>query len=273
MDTLALTLRYRDNRRGGGVSLHIRDGISYIRRNELEYFDNELESIFIEIDKNTFMTNSNVIIAVTYWMPDLSVEIFNERITAILNTIQREKKIFYSIGDLNIDFLKSDAHISTNSLIDVLYSNNVFPLITKPTRLTNKSATLIDHILTNNFDVNARHFQGILCNSISDHYAVFHIACNTMMNDSLNNTALIKRIMSHRNIIKFINEMKTQNWQCVLNEIDPQTAYSRFHEIISNKYNSCFPYHKLAKNITEINLGYQLHSRNQSNGKNNYMHV
>ena len=113
--------------------------------------------------------------------------------------------------------------------------------------MTNKSATLIDHILTNNFDVNARHFQGILCNSISAHYAVFHIASNTMMNDYLNNTALIKRNMNHRNIMKSINEMKTQNWQCVLNEIDPQTAYSRFHENISSKYNSCFPYRKLAK--------------------------
>ena len=155
---------------------------------------------------------------------------------------EREKKIFYLIGDLNIYFLKSDAHISTNSLIDVLYlySNNVCPIITKPIRVTNKSATLFNHILTNNFDVNARHFQEILCNSISDHYAFLYIACNTMMN----NTALIKRNMSYRNMIKFINEMKTQNGQCVLNEIDPQTAYSRFREIISSKYNSYFPYRK-----------------------------
>ena len=44
--------RYRENRRGGSVSLHIREGIPHIRRNDLEYFDNELESIFIEIDKD-----------------------------------------------------------------------------------------------------------------------------------------------------------------------------------------------------------------------------
>ena len=100
--------------RGGGVSLHIQEGISYIRRNDLAYFDNELESIFIEIDKSTFMTNSNVIIAVTYRMPDSSVEIFNERISDLRNAIQREKKISYLIGDLKIDFLKSDAHISIN---------------------------------------------------------------------------------------------------------------------------------------------------------------
>ena len=239
--------RYRENRRGGGVSLHIREGIPHIRRNDLEYFDNELESIFIEIDKDVFMTHSNVIIAVTYRMPDSSVEIFSERISDILNTIQKEKKIFYLTGDLNIDFLKSDIHKSTSSLIDVFYSNNVFPLITKPTRVTDKTATLIDHILTNNFDVNASHIQGILCNSISDHYAVFHIACNTMMNDSLNDNEVIKRNMSHRNIMRFINEMKNQNWQSVLNESDSQTAYSRFHEIISSNFSACFPYRKMAK--------------------------
>ena len=121
----------------------------------------------------------------------------------------------------------------------------IFPLITKPTRVTDKTASLIDHILTNNFDVNASHIQGILCNSISDHYAVFHIACNTMMNDSLNDNEVIKRNMSHRKIMRFINEMKNQNWQSVLNE--SETAYSKFHEIISSNFSACFPYRKMAK--------------------------
>ena len=80
------------------------------------------------------MTYCNVIIAVTYPMPDSSVEIFNEHISDIFNSIQKEgEENIYLIGDLNIDFLKSDAHISTNSLIGVLYPNNVFPLIKKPT--------------------------------------------------------------------------------------------------------------------------------------------
>ena len=66
------------------------------------------------------MTHSNVIIAVTYRRPDSSVEIFSERISDILNTIQKEQKIFYLTRDLNTDFLKPDTHKSTSSLIDVL---------------------------------------------------------------------------------------------------------------------------------------------------------
>ena len=70
--------------------------------------------------------------------------------------------------------------------------------------------------------------------------------------------------------MRFLNELKNQNWQGVLNEIDSQTAYSKFHEIISSNFSACFPYRKIAKNITEINRGCQLHSRNESNEKISY---
>ena len=68
---------------------------------------------------------------------------------------------------------------------DVLYPYKVFPVITKPTRVPEISATLIDHILTNNFDINASHIQGILCSSVSDHYAIFHVAGNAIADDNL----------------------------------------------------------------------------------------
>ena len=57
------------------------------------------------------------------------------------------------LGDLNIDLLKYEEHRLTSSFLDMLYSNNVFPLTTKPTGVTQTNATLIDHVLTNNFDV------------------------------------------------------------------------------------------------------------------------
>ena len=168
----------RKERRGGGVSLYIRDEISFATRNDLGYFDSEMESIFMEIDKDIFRTNSNIVIGLIYRMPDSSVDVFNERISDILNTAYKEHKIFYCIGDLNIDFFKYDVHKPTSAILDTIYAYNVFPLITKPTRVTETTATLIDHILTNNIDIASDHLQGILCTDISDHYAIFHVAGN-----------------------------------------------------------------------------------------------
>ena len=45
-----------------------------------------------------------------YMTPDFSVDVCNERISDILNTVCKEHKIFYCIGDLNIDFFKYDVH-------------------------------------------------------------------------------------------------------------------------------------------------------------------
>ena len=54
--------------------------------------------------------------------------------------------------------------------IIVLYANNILPIITKPTRLTDHTAKLIDHIYTNclqNFTA------GILTFDITDHLPIF----------------------------------------------------------------------------------------------------
>ena len=67
----------RKERRGGGVSLYIRDEIPFTTRSDLAYFDTEMESIFIEIDKDIFRTNSNIVIGLIYRMPDSSVDVFN----------------------------------------------------------------------------------------------------------------------------------------------------------------------------------------------------
>ena len=61
-------------------------------RNDLEIFDSETESIFIEVEKNIFGTSSNLVIGVFYRMPDSSMETFNDRMNDWLNIIQRERK-------------------------------------------------------------------------------------------------------------------------------------------------------------------------------------
>ena len=57
-----------------------------------------MESVFIEIDSTYVGTSSNAVIGIVYRMPDSSVEVFNERITDIMNVIHREKKNVLFVG-------------------------------------------------------------------------------------------------------------------------------------------------------------------------------
>ena len=73
---------------------------------------------------------------------------------------------------MNINFLKFNEHAQTEEFLDMLYANNILPIITKPTRLTDHTATLIDHIYTNclqNFTA------GILTVDITDHLPIFFL--------------------------------------------------------------------------------------------------
>ena len=54
-----------------------------------------MESVFIEVDSTYFGTSSNVVIGIVYRMPDSFVEVFNERITDIMNVIHREKNVLF----------------------------------------------------------------------------------------------------------------------------------------------------------------------------------
>ena len=49
--------------------------------------------------------------------------------------------------DHNLDFKKHTKHPLTKEFIDINLDNNLIPTITKPTRITRTSATLIDNII------------------------------------------------------------------------------------------------------------------------------
>ena len=79
------------------------------------------------------------------------------------------------LGDYNINLLNTDKHAASQDFVDILFSHSFFPTITKPTRVTDKSATLIDNIFYNNYVQNTSSLTGILYTGISDHFPIFHI--------------------------------------------------------------------------------------------------
>ena len=160
--------RYREIRTGGGVSILIKESLKYIVRNDLTLFNDTIESLFIEV----VSLHKRVIIAVIYRPPGTDIRDFNDSLTEVLDIIKRERKICYIMGDFNIDLLKSNQHIPSSEFCELLFSHSFFPLISKPTRATFETATLIDNIFSNacNFQ---QHLSGILCTDISDHFPVF----------------------------------------------------------------------------------------------------
>ena len=118
----------------------------------------------------------------------------------------------FILGDMNIDFLKYNIHANTEQYLDMLYLDNLIPVITKPTRISDLSSTLIDHIYTN---VSIQKVvSGIALVDISDHLPTFSLY-NTSICRSKKTIYL--RDFSQFDQKRYVNDLNKVNWSGMFN--------------------------------------------------------
>ena len=102
---------------------------------------------------------------------------FISKIIEIQHKISNENRIAYLMGDYNINLLNFVTHQKTNDFVDNVISQGFIPHITKPTRITSNSATLIVHLYSNHNHPNYE--SGIIVTDVADHFGIFHIIYGT----------------------------------------------------------------------------------------------
>ena len=130
------------------------------------------------------------------------------------------------MGDFNVNILNFETHSLTNDYISSLISKSFIPLITLPTRIKHQSATLIDHIFTNN--VCQQYHAGIIINSLSDHFPVFYIENVKQPINQLPDK--ITRKINPNTIPAFCKLIQSTKWTSVIGETNPKIAFDNFFE-------------------------------------------
>lgn len=97
---------YRQTRVGGGVSILIKNTISYQVRYDLNNFSDLLESLFIEITRKEVDTDKDIIVGVLYRPPNTDIREFNFLFFELLSKFSSKNKMIYLLGDFNINLLK-----------------------------------------------------------------------------------------------------------------------------------------------------------------------
>ena len=149
------------------------------------------------------------------------------------------------MGDFNINLLDVKNHSASAEILDTLFSNFMFHFITKPTRVTKNSCTLIDNIF-HNYISNSSIIKGILFTDISDHFPVFLISPDEKLNVEPETKGT--RDFSDKNIDKFRNKLGDVNWNLLLEEKDGEAAFNTFYTTFLDIYEQSFPYRKRRTN-------------------------
>ena len=88
--------------RGGRVSLYMRQTLEHISRDDLSFMNNNIESIFIELDKNQFKKKRNIVVGVICRPPNTNITEFNNYVLDLLEKNKSDKKTAYFLGDFDI---------------------------------------------------------------------------------------------------------------------------------------------------------------------------
>ena len=123
---------------------------------------------------------------------------------------------------MNIDLLKLNEHWKTGEYVENMFTRGFIPLITKPTRITDHSATLIDHIYTNKTDTNMT--SGIITTDISDHFGMLTCFGRARNNNTHIETDTKSRTYSNTNMATFNRLLETVDFSRVLQENSPDIA-------------------------------------------------
>ena len=86
-------------------------------------------------------------VGVVYRQPNQSeINEFMECFSNSLSDLSKSKNVYYILGNFNINIDPDSRATYANNYINLLLSHEAFSLITKPTRVNENFATIIDHI-------------------------------------------------------------------------------------------------------------------------------
>ena len=216
----------------GGVALFYRKNYKVEVLKDLQI--NSVSDDIIDVDElwlNTETDNgSKSTIGIIYRHPKSSLTKFNDRLYTVLEKINSNKLIetCFIAGDFNANLINFDHHNPTETFLNNFISNSFLPCIHLPTRITYKSATLIDNIFI--FQRKVKKAQQLISGSfysdITDHLPCFAIL--EYPSKIPKQTRPKIKIYNEASKENFLPDLKESNWSSVYADNNPNSKFQYF---------------------------------------------
>ena len=131
--------------------------------------------------------------------------------------------------DHNLDFLKHSVHKRTQDFIELNLDNNLLPSITRQTRITKSSATLIDNIIVSQ-SLMANCESRIVIDDISDHLPSI-VKFDEMLQKCKTSKLVTSRNLNERTLQKISDSLTRTNWSEFITE-SVDESFDSFHDLL-----------------------------------------
>ena len=232
---------YRGDRhlkKGGGVAIMASNRLRCTLREDLSSKISESESITIAV---TLRNGNSCLVSSMYRPPNSDTSLFLASYNSLLCSMKKEKPTHIIIGlDHNLDFLKSAKHRPTHDFIESNLDFGMIPTVTRPTRITQTTATLIDNIIVSQ-NLCGAYVSNILVNDTSDHLPSVCVLKNVRTSNK--EPVVIKtRDRRAKNMIKLREHLQEYDWSIEQCNNSVSVNMQKVHEGLVNIIDECIPY-------------------------------
>ena len=198
-------------------------------------WNSDIEAIWVEVK----LEKQKPFILGYIYRPPSSPASWNDNIETVLETLYAENKEIILFGDFNFNFVNSN---SVNSRWNrIINTFNLNQLITQPTRVTQTSSSIIDHIYTNT-PQNICH-TAVPVLSISDHYPIFFTRKTNLKNKKGQSHITINyRCLKKFNADNFLSDLSHQPWSLIDVFTEPNDALDIFYDLFLKVLDLHAPY-------------------------------
>ena len=199
----------------------------YRHRVDLELQDPQFEHLVVELK----VAEGSVLVVSLYRPPNIDQSNWIDSYKELINKLKRCNSRIILGMDHNLDLLKFEKHKATQDFLEWNTDQGLMMCVTKPTRITHTSATLIDNIIVSQ-PIYANHLSHIITEDISDHLpCMVSIPELTTCDKS---PIQIKKRKLNEKVYKNIKEsLLSHDWSYVMHKsTDTNAAFNELHSVI-----------------------------------------
>ena len=151
---------------------------------------------------------------------------------------------------MNLDLLKYDCHAATATYLDLMSQHKFLPRIVRPTRIKNRSATLIDHFFTGESDSYSK--SGIIDTEIAgshgytDHFPIF-LVLKTSLSSHKKTDPVQKTYFTKKNHDERKESLRNEDWSDIFQLKDANAIY----DLMLEKYGRHYHENKTVKTFSK----------------------
>ena len=133
-------------KKGGGILIYLKNDIKFKIIKDLSVSDCNNECVNVEIENKN---SKNLLITCCYRPPSGAIKGLNSYLENAFKKTQKENKRCFVVGDFNLNSLDYNKNLEIRMFSNRIFAHGCIPLITRPTRKTSKTVSLINNIFTN----------------------------------------------------------------------------------------------------------------------------